>query len=212
MLPCHAGTCLEAVLPRSTDLIIIENLGDLHGGQINTVGVAMERGLLRMQLHFRGRMPAIIFLNMHFLIPPDQQEKIEHGELCIRKPSLCSTRMCSHVFKTLPLPRHSIASSERLLHDLARYYGVASVSHTALMHSLIRDGVHLRMNMSRCQLFSLLYKDRVHPSPTGKLLLVSPSSCWPGAADTCPCCSTLHQGSCHELAMATAASIIPHGT
>ena len=54
-----------------------------------------------------------------------------------------------------------------------RYYGFTSFSHGTLVHGLLRDRWHSRLNMSECELFSTLYKDMVHPSDTGRLLMVS---------------------------------------
>ncbi len=57
--------CLESYLPQSTDLIILEHLPYLDSAQ-QGIGVAVERLILRLLLHFRsGKRPAILVLNMH---------------------------------------------------------------------------------------------------------------------------------------------------
>jgi hypothetical protein len=36
----------------------------------------------------------------------------------------------------------------------------------------MRDRWHQRLNLTECEMFATMYKDAVHPSDTGRLLLV----------------------------------------
>jgi hypothetical protein len=60
-----------------------------------------------------------------------------------------------------------------------RYYGYASFSHGSLIHSLMRDRWHQRLDLTECQMFATMYKDAVHPSDTGRLLMVRAGRCAP---------------------------------
>jgi hypothetical protein len=94
--------CLEALLPPDTDLLILEHLTYLDD-DVPELAAAMERLLLRLQLHFRGRaMPAVLVLNMHRLL--HGSPAVEQGEACLRNASRCSSDACGSTFSALPEP------------------------------------------------------------------------------------------------------------
>jgi hypothetical protein len=165
-----AGTCFEAFFPGNLDILILEHLPTL-GGHHRSLSNRIEGLILRLQLHFNGSMPAIIILNMHRAL--EGPLAVAENEQCLRDIKLCSTEdSCRDVFSSLPEPRSIASTTEEIAHNLARYYGFASLSHTALIISLFRDDVHSRLGMSECQLFATLYADRVHPSNLGRMLMV----------------------------------------
>jgi hypothetical protein len=93
--------CLEALLPPSTDLLILEHLPHLEHDAAD-LAPAMERLILRLQLHFQGRPPAIVILNMHRLL--HGSPATEQGEACLKNSSRCDSPACRGVFEALPGP------------------------------------------------------------------------------------------------------------
>jgi hypothetical protein len=174
-----AGTCLEGYFPRSTDILILEHLPALSSSW-GDMASSIESLFLRLQLHFNGSMPAIIILNMHRAL----QGTLDRPdiEMCIKafmiEEDWCATNTtCQAAFKELPHPRSIIGPAEQISHNLARYHGFTSLSHTGLIHSLYRDDVHGRLNITECHMITKLFHDRVHPSDLGRLLMVS-GFCW----------------------------------
>ncbi len=135
----------------------------------------LESLFIRLQLHFNGSMPAIIILNMHRALQGEQDRP--DIEMCIKaaqtEEDWCATnKTCHDTFLDLPKARTMIAPSELISHNVARYYGFTSLSHTGLINSMFRDDVHGRLKLSECQMFVKLFKDRVHPNNQGRLLMV----------------------------------------
>ncbi len=89
--------------------------------------------------------------------------------LSYRLTSLCTAWLQQHCSGT---PAQHLIGKACPTPPCSRYYGMASISHTGLISSMFRDGWPQRLNLSACELFATLYKDYVHPSDTGRLLLV----------------------------------------
>lgn len=54
-------------------------------------------------------------------------------------------------------------------HAVAGYYGLASLSHGAVIHALVRDQVARRvLGVNECEALSLIYHDHVHPGIYGE--------------------------------------------
>jgi hypothetical protein len=95
-----------------------------------------------------------------------------------------ATTTCHHHLPPLPRRHHPPPPATTChLPPARRYYGYTSFAHGSLIQSLMRDRWHERLNLTECQMFATMYKDAVHPSDTGRLLLVRPGAdaCCTGA-------------------------------
>lgn len=167
-----AGACFESTLPPHADIVIVETRAAIDA-------LALERFIWRILRHFRAqqRRPAIVIYNPFHVglasaacTPPGA-----HLRQC------CSRFNSSFLRSWSASPGRSagggVASSEEvresLHHDLARFYGFASLSHRDFLWQFIKAEAWHALNFTHgeCELVNRVNVDSIHPSVLGQLLL-----------------------------------------
>jgi hypothetical protein len=75
----------------------------------------------------------------------------------------CSNPLCAN-FTHFASALHHKALREETLDVMAHYYGWSSFSVRNWVASALRDGMHLRQNVSECQFLGRLFVDHIHPT------------------------------------------------
>ena len=180
------GTCLESLLPKQPDLVIMEHLPYLETVSIYNLitpffganspeanVMQLEQLINRMQLNFNlSSFPAMLFLNMHLAVHvrpehasfTDDTKAIE----CIRNVTLCDSQ-CPANFIGLPASGSNATAGEVSTNRVAQHYGATALSYTNLVQALLKSPA--RGKLTECQVFSAIFMDAVHPSPTGHVLM-----------------------------------------
>ena len=170
------GICLEHLLPKQPDLVILEHLPYITGGDSPAKNqLALEQLINRLQYNFNlTSFPPMIFLNMHRVAQADNYTMVhgkdarENAEKCIRDVSLCPS-LCPDNFVGLPSVGSNSTTGEMVTNHVAAHYGAASLSYSNLLMALIQSPA--RGDLSECQFFAHLFGDMLHPSGPGKMLL-----------------------------------------
>ncbi|GAX85957.1 hypothetical protein CEUSTIGMA_g13373.t1 [Chlamydomonas eustigma] len=154
------GSCLERYIPPKTDLLILEHLPYLDD-ESDASGQSLALLLNRLRFVFHDQiLPPVIVLNMHRLTSSKPTTWILN---CLRNISSCGGS-CSKQFLSLPHTSCNRSDAEIGANKISEQYGLASFSFNSLL-------IHLAsQNRSRCELFSTLFMDALHPSSSGSML------------------------------------------
>ena len=169
------GACLENLIPKQPDLVIFEHLPYLEGNSPKASLIALEQLVNRLQYNFNlSSFPAMIFINMHLIM--DSNYTISRGTInrekaanCLREIRLCSSLCAGDQFEGLPSVDSNATSAEIVTNLAAAHYGAASLSYTNLVTALMESSA--RGNLTECEVFATVFKDHIHPSYRGHLLL-----------------------------------------
>ena len=168
------GQCFEAALPPRADVVILETMAQ-------TDALSLERLIWRVLRHFSAQpvRPAIIVYNsVNVAVRP-------WGEHC--SPSDGNHTSCCQNFKSLmqsswavvdPAPAWNTKQYDHNLgagshHELARYYGVASLSHRDFLWKYLTTQAWRAMSLrnGECELLNMVNADTIHPTTLGQVLL-----------------------------------------
>ena len=168
------GTCVEHLLPKQPDLVILEHLPYLEGDNPEQNLLSLEQLINRLQYNFNlSSFPPTIFLNMHVVTgekytPVRGQAARENADKRVRDGRLCSS-LCPDNLVGLPMAGDNATSAEVVTNRAAAHYGAASLSYTNLITALLQSPA--RGNLSECQVYSAVYQDLVHPNRGGEMLI-----------------------------------------
>ena len=168
------GTCLENLIPKQPDLVILEHIPYLEGNNPEAIIISLEQLVYRLQYNFNlSSFPAMIFLNMHLVT--DVNYTVSRGTMsrdkvdkCLRNTSLCSS-LCPDQFVGLPAIDSNSTPAELMTNLAAKHYGAASLSYTNLLSALMESSA--RGNRTECEVFATVYADPIHPSLNGHMIL-----------------------------------------
>ena len=166
---------MERLLPKQPDLVVLEHLPYLEGDNQENNLLSLEQLINRLQYNFNlSSFPPMIFLNMHAVTEGNYtllrgQAMRDNAEKCIREGGWLCPSLCPHNFVGLPFADSNATSAAIITNRVAAHYGAASLSYTNLLTALMHSPA--RGNLSECQVFAAVYKDLVHPSTGGEVLL-----------------------------------------
>ena len=174
------GACLEDLLPRRPDLLILEHLPHLEDQKLESKAdkehaalVSLEILLHRLRLRFDPpSLPPTIFLNMHMVayqgsVKPFSWADWHRARQCLTVETRCHPD-CISVFSGLPNVTGNTSASEAATDRVASHYGAASLSFTNLVAALM---MRVARGAECSAVFSAIFADAVHPSAMGQLLL-----------------------------------------
>jgi hypothetical protein len=171
------GSCLEYMLPKEADIVLIETMG---------VGDAtgLENLSWRILRHFKeqkSERPAMVFFNTIDVAPWPEKDMLAwgaggvcggHGGL---PPGSNLTDCCKNY--TGGLEASFTAAGNRhpndgLHHEMARLYGFGSISHRDFLWPYVRAKAWDLLNpeFGECGYILLTNMDSIHPSQLGKVL------------------------------------------
>jgi hypothetical protein len=172
------GDCIESLLPPNADIVIIDTMAVIDA-------LSVEKLIWRIFSHFglaQSPKPAVIIYNpMDVAIPP-------WGESC--SPPGAAVAECCKIFNTSMRyhwrvekyePKPNTAQPHPTVtklgagphHELARYYGFASLSHRDFLWQYLKSEAWRALNLphGECELLNLVNTDTIHPTPLGQVLL-----------------------------------------
>ena len=168
------GTCLENLIPKQPDLVILEHLPYLEGNNPDACLLALEQLVNRLQYNFNlSSFPAMIFLNMHLITDTNYTNSRgtisrDKAAKCLGNSGLCRS-LCPDQFVGLPAIDSNSTAAELVTNLAAKHYGAASLSYTNLLSALMESSA--RGNRTECEVFAAVYDDPIHPNHGGQVLL-----------------------------------------
>jgi hypothetical protein len=165
------GACFEASMPPRADLVIIDTMAVVDA-------LSLERLIWRILQHFSGQRsrPAIVVYNPLHVIPTSTID-------CNPANAFNSSVQYSWGLAR-PGAGSLMQHGEGEHNELARYYGIASLSHRDFLWSFLNTEAWRALDLSHgdCQLLRLVNQDWIHPSMLGRVLLADYVFAYLGAA------------------------------
>lgn len=163
--------CYDAFLPASADLLIFENhiddalCQDCPPRIVEGVADAekLYDQLAHRVQHGDAPLPLVMLSYVWVTDPADHELSWSVGLLRRNK---CNANFTHRVRASMT----GVAAEDRLS-AAAAYYGWTMLSMRNMLWASLRDGAHVRLNLSECEFISALFEDQIHPSRAGARLM-----------------------------------------